>query len=420
MNEKVDIKSLRIEMLVGITMYCLFAFLDQEAMPLNYRTAWFIRFAIVLPFALMVFLLSFVRPLKKHMKKPVYAMLLLGQIGLFIIIAVSKSSEPAYYSYYQGTVLILIACEFMFQMTWKPAAVFFLLSLAMYLGIIIFVQKLFASAAYGYDISWLIGNLTFYVATGLLSLLGLVRIQQSRDAAKKADDLKSSFLVNISHEIRTPLNGLLGCASLLTSPSSNAAEVKKYRKIIDYCGNQLVDIVDNILFMSEIEKGKSELHLENISLKDFLFDLSNHFEIQAESKGLEFIYEDWITTAQNTFRTDLVKLRTILNNILNNALKFTDNGRITLRAGRLSSELRFIIEDSGIGFDMEQAGHIFDSFYQVDKGYSRTYGGNGLGLSITKSYLEMLGGRIDVDSTPGRGSVFTVTIPELPPLKPAR
>lgn len=408
-----NVKSLRITLFLGITLYCLFGILDYFMLPQHYQFAWVLRFAIILPLTSIFFLLTFFTTLEKYLRVFNFILLILAQISIMTMLVVAAPEEPAFYGYYVGTIIMLLACEFMFEIPFKPSVFYFIFSLILYLIVAIFDQQLLHWESIQYNKSWLIGNFFFFVGSGLISLAGLYRLLKSRDEARQANILKSSFLANISHEIRTPLNGITGCSKLLTTPALSDEDKIRFSKVITASSDQLLDIVDSILTMSSIETGHNSLDLTYISLSDFLYEITQLFIFQAEQKRIDFIVENLIEKNQNDFYTDQRKLRMILNNLLMNALKFTEFGTITLKAGFTSAGLRLIVEDTGIGFSDDQSEKIFESFYQINKGYSREYGGNGLGLAICKSYCSMLDGTIKAESVKNMGAVFTVTLPVL-------
>lgn len=413
MNRKINLKDVRTGLIFGIIFYGVFGLLDYYMLPQNYISALFIRYAIMIPTAVVVLILSYVRAARKYFNYLIFLTLLVGQLGIMAMVVIADPSEPAFYSYFVSSILALLACEFIFQVSIKPAILYFLLSIAGYFLIAVFDYKLFTEADLGINKYWMIGNFFFFASAGFISLLGHHKSQKSRDAAHLANQIKTSFLANISHEIRTPLNGITGCAALLSENNITDKNRKRYKEIIDVSTRQLLDIVDSVLLMSEVETGKSKLFLERISLKDLCYELTQQYKFIAEQKDLQFKFDCLITDDQEKFTTDYQKLRIIVSNLLNNAVKFTSEGIIKLRAGFVSEGLRIVVEDTGKGIDPENIENIFESFFQADKGYSREYGGNGLGLGICKSYIESLNGTIDVKSTPEKGSTFTVTLPHL-------
>ena len=394
-------------------MFSLLGILDRLMMPVNYRTAWFLRFAVIIPMMFLGFLLTFTPLYLKFRKAIVLILLIISQFCMLAMIYISIPEEPAFAHYYIGVVVIVLNAGLLFRESVKPAVIFFIGSFLAYLIMLLFKYFFLEAFSDPSVLSYIIGNSLMFLLIGCLSLLGISRLRKSRDEAKYANQVKTSFLANISHEIRTPLNGITGCARLLAEPDTTEVNRRRYEEIIEYCSKQLMEIVDSILLMSEIETSNSELKLEPVSLFKTCEDLVKQFAFIAEQKNLKFEYECLIPEEQEIFTTDIQKFRMIISNLLNNAIKFTNSGTVYVRGGFLTDELRVVVEDTGIGIPESQLENIFDSFYQTDRGYSREFGGNGLGLAICKSYVEMLKGSIKVESTPGKGSTFTVTFPSL-------
>jgi PAS domain S-box-containing protein len=243
-------------------------------------------------------------------------------------------------------------------------------------------------------------------------------LKKAKDEAEKADKLKSSFLANMSHEIRTPMNAIMGFSNLLKDPDLSREEKEEYIRIINNRGKHLLQIIDDIIDLSKIEAGGLTLRKEQFSLNEFLAEIYSATEQQMQQSSdeqVELIMEKSLYDKDSEIYTDKTRLFQILSNMLNNAVKYTNNGYIILGYDvvdeKTSPFFRFYVKDTGIGIPDDKKDIIFDYFRQIDDSKSRKYGGAGLGLSISKKLVEMLGGEIWVDSKENEGSSFYFTLP---------
>ncbi|MGW0873305.1 HAMP domain-containing protein [Streptomyces sp. NPDC002740] len=258
-----------------------------------------------------------------------------------------------------------------------------------------------------------------------------LQIEQARqDLEARAQQLslaskyKSEFLANMSHELRTPLNSLLILAQLLAqNPSRNLTPKQvEYAGIIHSAGSDLLQLINDILDLSKVEAGKMDVSPEQVSLRQLIEYVEATFRPMTTQKSLEFTVRT-ATGAPADLLTDDSRLRQVLRNLLSNAVKFTEQGSVELRIEPASDEevpnsvvrgstvVAFRVKDTGIGIPEQQLETIFGAFQQADGTTSRKYGGTGLGLSITREIAHLLGGAVTVDSTPGRGSTFTLYLP---------
>jgi signal transduction histidine kinase len=300
---------------------------------------------------------------------------------------------------------------------------------------------------YGIGSMILIGVLvvSFLLASRLSEALGDAEVSrrealEARDAAQAASRTKSTFLANMSHELRTPMNAILGYSELLIEEAEDlkvkalTADLNKIRR----AGKHLLSLINDILDLSKIEAGKMTLFVEEIDVASLVTEVATTIQplVERNSNKLEI----HVAPDCDRIRADLPKIRQTLLNLLGNATKFTERGRITLSVRRvkrtLSSEeadraadnsterIHFSIEDTGIGMTSEQQGKLFQPFSQTDTSTTRKYGGTGLGLAISRRFCQLMGGDISVTSDAGQGSTFIVDLPvsmaETPTLPPSK
>ncbi|MBB2496175.1 response regulator [Aquipseudomonas ullengensis] len=237
-------------------------------------------------------------------------------------------------------------------------------------------------------------------------------LEQRADELQRASRYKSEFLANMSHELRTPLNSSLILSRLLAdNRNGNLDEQQiKHAELIYSSGKDLLSLINDILDLSKVEAGRLELRPEETALPHLAASLESLFQPQAVEKQLAFK----VSIAANApaqFVSDSQRVEQILKNLLSNAFKFTSQGTVSLHIQPADGGLAFVVSDSGIGISQEQQSIIFDAFRQADGSTNRLFGGTGLGLSISRNLAEVLGGHIQVDSQPGRGSQFTLWLP---------
>lgn len=240
------------------------------------------------------------------------------------------------------------------------------------------------------------------------------QLEERAEELQRSSRYKSEFLANMSHELRTPLNSSLILAKLLAeNPQENlTAEQVKFAESIYSAGNDLLNLINDILDISKVEAGKLEVRPENASVPRLVDGLRNLFQPLTADKGLEFKVQLQPGVPQMLF-TDRQRVEQILKNMLSNAVKFTEKGQVSLSvSAQPGAGIAFAVEDSGIGIAADQQESIFEAFRQADGTTNRRYGGTGLGLSISRDLATLLGGSISVSSEPGRGSIFTLVLPE--------
>ena len=244
-------------------------------------------------------------------------------------------------------------------------------------------------------------------------------MQEAKEAAEAANRAKSTFLANMSHELRSPLNVILGFCQLLTRSQSLNPEQQENITIMTRSGEHLLTLINNVLDLSKIEAGRTTLHEINFDLYGLLDDLDDMFQAKADDKNLQLVF-DRTGDVPQYIRTDQVKLRQVLINLINNALKFTQTGRVSVRVRgepesrrktnhTLHSTITFEVEDTGAGIASDELENIFEAFVQTQIGIE-SQEGTGLGLSIARKFVQLMGGEISITSVVGQGTIFNFDI----------
>ncbi len=253
---------------------------------------------------------------------------------------------------------------------------------------------------------------------------------RTRDAAEAANQAKSTFLANMSHELRTPLNAILGFSELMKRSSNLSTEQREYLETIGRSGEHLLALINDVLDLSKIEAGRTELQEGNFDLYRLILGLGEMFSLRAEAQGLTLVF-DMAPGMPQYVRADQGKLRQVLINLLSNAIKFTDEGGVTLRVGQMDRSasarasgidenlgpvdletctLRFTVEDTGVGIAPDELDQVFDTFVQTSSGQQSSTG-TGLGMPISREFVRIMGGNLTVSSEVGVGTVFQFDVP---------
>lgn len=231
-----------------------------------------------------------------------------------------------------------------------------------------------------------------------------------KEAAEESNRLKTSFLQNISHEIRTPLNGIIGFSNIITRPNQDPEKLKLYSDMITSSSNKLLEIITDVIEIAQINTNQMEVQYSRIGIMDLIDNITEEFSTRAIEKSLSFEVLNKIPKHIQIV-TDVEKLKRIFYHLIDNATKFTHKGRVEVYCQLIDNNIQFSVSDTGIGISTKMQNAIFEPFRQVELDIHRSYGGNGLGLSLVKAYTQLLNGTIDIKSEINIGSTFTITIP---------
>ena len=262
-----------------------------------------------------------------------------------------------------------------------------------------------------------------------ISVMGIMRditdrkkaereLLKAKEKAQESDRLKSAFLANMSHEIRTPMNGIVGFTKLLQEKDFPKDKQKEFLSIIDSRSSHLLQLINDIIDISKIEAGQLQISRNTFSLNHLLDELKNMYENELDSRQkshIEIHAQKALKDQQDRIYSDQLRLKQILTNLLSNSVKFIESGHITMGYERNNIQtLQFFVQDTGPGIPEDKQRLIFNRFRQANESHHKGYGGTGLGLSISKNLVDMLGGKIWVESTEGRGATFKFTLPYEP------
>lgn len=457
-----SIPILRISLLTTILLYAAFGLLDNTTSEYVSREFYLIRYVIVIPLVILLIIISY----NKHFIKMWQSLIAFGLIvsGSGIIYMLHRNPDNLYY--YGGMFLIFMGGYFYIKLRFSMA-VFSGFSLIFIYTIIPFIF----TNTLNTPINKLIIADSFFIAANIICMIGLYNIERlqriefyqklllsdkqseiinvnhslekqvkertklldernkiliqeidnrkeierqlviSKEKAEESDRLKSAFLANMSHEIRTPMNGIIGFTSLLTEPGLSGSKKDKYIKIIQKSGNRMLNTVNDIIEVSKIETGQVSKFISSINVNLLIEELFNFFKLEVEKKGIELNYSTAFENDDATISTDGLMFNSILTNLIKNAIKYTEEGSINFGYHIKDNLLEFFVKDTGIGISKERQQAIFERFVQADIEDKRAHQGSGLGLAIAKTYVQILGGEIWLESETEKGSSFFFTHP---------
>jgi PAS domain S-box-containing protein len=241
-----------------------------------------------------------------------------------------------------------------------------------------------------------------------------IQLQVAKQKAEESDRLKTAFLANMSHEIRTPMNAILGFSNLLRDPAITEEEQLDYINIINQRGNDLLQIISDIIDISRIEAGDIQMNIEKIQINSFLDDIQKNFRKTLEFNNkshLQLHITEKTLNDQAVLEADTVRLKQVFENLMQNAMKFTSAGSIHIGYTHTDTEIVFFVQDTGIGIESEKQKIVFERFRQANDSHTRDFGGTGLGLAICRNIIQLMGGRLWMKSSPGIGTTFYFSTP---------
>lgn len=453
-------KTTRFAYLILSFIYAFFGYLDSVVAQQHFSLFITIRIIVVI-LLLGVFFASFAKKFKEYWQTLIFITYFLGAVGIILMLV----EMPEVVVYSSGLILVFLAGSVLIKLR------FLAFSIASWAVIILYI---IAGFAFDVERTTVLSNSFFFIGAIVIGMIAAYRnevfnrdnfdlylqiakknaqIEQAnrsleekvavrtkllndrnrelndevkrraivekeliaaKERAEESDKLKSAFLANMSHEIRTPMNGILGFAHLLHEAESEE-EFTEFVNTIIKSGEHLLNLINDIIDLSKIEAGilkieKSKFELNRLTKEIFdMFSANKHIT----ERNIELSYSDGLPNENCFVYTDRVRLKQILINVVNNACKYTDKGSIEFSYKIENDNLIFVVKDTGIGIPEDSQKHIFDRFMQASNGKTSGRESTGLGLSITKTYLNLMGGNISVKSEIGVGSEFTFSLPEI-------
>lgn len=426
-------RTYRLGLILALFIYGGFGFLDYYAMPSNYLLSWMVRYGIIVPLLVAAYALSYYRHFNKYRKIVLFLLLICGLLGILFMIAISVPGDLAYNSYYAGLILVMLWACFVFRINFTTTVFIAIATVLLYNLTAFTIQDILANP-YG-STPWLIlqNNNFFLISAGFLAIIGayliegqdkeikrvhdeLVNEKKELEAAKQkaeeSDRLKSAFLANMSHEIRTPLNAIIGFSDILADPFYSPEQLSEFSRYIKQNGDALLSVIDDIMDISKIEAGQVIIRKSEILIDVLVTEIYEEFLMKATGKEVELKLNIPDNTNGILIVSDKERIRQILVNLLTNAFKFTEAGYVEIGVIDEIDTITLYVSDTGIGIAPAYHELIFERFWQVDLSKVRKYGGNGLGLTISKSLVELLGGKIWLESAEGIGSTFYFKLPK--------
>jgi len=421
--------------LAYILIHCLLLYQDYLIVPEQIWYCALLRLGVGFPILFAAVFLSYVKSYKNYFLVVNIISMVILPISLIILMFTINISNFENMLYYYAGLIIQIVLIGLFIYKWRIVALINIL-----IPILYYITSISTNSTSYFSVQYF-SPLFFITLTGLIStvisyiyqkvhikmFLADKEILIQKEKAEESDRLKSAFLANMSHEIRTPMNGILGFSELLKSPNLSGEKRHKYIEIIEKSGKRMLNIINDIVDISKIEAGLMKMDIKESNVNEQIEYIYTFFKPEVEAKGMQLFFKNILPAKEATIKTDREKLFAILTNLVKNAIKYTKEGSIEfgyvlkMRGESVdqsqNDELEFYVKDTGIGIPKDRQEAIFERFIQADISDEMAMQGAGLGLSITKAYIEMLGGKIWVESEEGMGSIFYFTLPYNPEQK---
>jgi len=453
-------KTTRVAYLILAILYAFFGYLDSVVASQYFDLFIIIRVIIVISL-LFVFFYSYSKKFRINWQTFIFITYFLGAVGIILMLVML----PGVVVYSSGLILVFLAGSVLIKLR------FLAFSIASWLVIVIYV---IAGLLWKVDYTIVLSNVFFFAGAILIGMIAAYRTEvfnrdnfnlylqiakknvqiehanknledkveertkllnfrnkelkeevkrrvliekeliAAKEKAEESDKLKSAFLANMSHEIRTPMNGIMGFANLLHEAESEE-EFDEFVEAIIKSGEHLLNLINDIIDLSKIEAGILKIEKSSFELNRLTKEIYDMFcvDVNIVSKNIEFSYSDGLPEEDSMIYTDRVRLKQIMINLVNNACKYTDKGSIEFYYLIKNHSLQFVVKDTGIGIPEESQKVIFDRFMQASNGRTSGRESTGLGLSITKTYLNLMGGSISVKSSVDVGSEFTFILPDI-------
>ncbi len=419
-NFEKSLPVVRVMLWLEIVVCALFGILDIWIVPETKVIVWFIRFIIIIPSALLVIFFTYRKAFRRYMQFVLSAISVVAGYGIIAMIAFSKPTELGFQFYYAGLNLVIIGFYTLSRLRYAYATITSLIIILGYEVVAIGFQNLLTGNQQQIGIPLFINN-NFFILSSLLignvgglmleiymrkNFLQRMEIEKANEKLKKLDTLKSDFISLVSHELRTPLSAIRTSTEFLQSEKKVDPDVhKEMLAIIIRNIDRQTRLINDILDLSKIEAGRMKFKLEYVDFREIAGITLENVGQLALKKNITISMG--LPDQLSPVFADAEKLIIVLNNLLENALKFTpDGGSILLSAKEDQDIIEVSIKDTGIGIEKEELEKIFYKFYQVESISRRKIGGSGLGLSLSRAIIRAHGSELCVDSEPGKGSTF--------------